>query len=1146
MFFSQVGCMTIPLNEFWKKIESLGICDKASIQKISTQIGKKIGKDSDHDSVTVAKYLIKRELITRYQAKLLLSSKHEALRSGSYLILSDEAVPPFAGWFSARSLLNQKQGFLTNLALERTLPLLLAEGSSQDLRQDRSLQKYAIEVEGDHCRLFTSLPEGETLAARLIVEPIMNSQHLLKIGKNLAEALVSLHSVRSMRGSLLPEHVWVTKKAEAILLLEPSTDPSAASLQGPSSRKPLNAPEVELGGESFSEQSDLFLLGCLLFRMATGEDPYPASTGNKTAKPNVDTYRVPDKVANAGRSTTTESLIFRVLAHAIAPRPESRFSTVQQFLAAWIAVESSMEVKQAAAKPSRARSAENTTVAVTDLADRSSSKLPVDEPRQPKKDSIQEKSPSPSKVGKNKKPSSSKIIETKKRSRKTSDVDVPAPPAPEPAKPVTKEPAKVKGVVPAAKAELKSPASTDVHVSTDIVPDHASGSINDKPLIANPTKDSADQVPSSFNVGNESDLTKAENKEIQFDGGNSLEPATKTVDPAIAKVSSSKDAHASDESEVQSLIGDLDITKAVSLPSDSLVTESSATRSTTRRQEKKSNAPLVLGGMCVAVLVLLIGLIVSGSGDPPAEPEPQVRRTLPDVIPPVTSKKPTESDRESEKDVSSLAGYEVVEDERLLFVPPYGVDTDTAPLTLLPPGPTVIVSCKLSQFLEHPSGKNLLTGVASGLESLVERAISRSKSSADNIHRVTVTLFPGEAGWPEVALAVELINPVKEADLVENLAVDQARTRDNQTIYVGEQDDSDAYYWRLEEESDLVSAYAVGSVPRITEVANLEGTAIPLPRTSQALWSSTSVDSELLVFFTPNFLFADGREMLNASAPELIDPLRRFMQPDVNAGLMALQFNSDGTVYVESRFAPSGGISEAALMKKVSESINSLPSWADDFILESVPDASWRLLAIRMPQMMNYLITKMRFGLSDNTVVANAYLPQEAFPQLVFAGLLAMNTSKSGGSTIAAPTEEVLSIDQMLERQMTVSFDQESLEFALEAISNAFQDGLPAGNQMPKAVIVGGDLELMGITQNQQVRDFSKDQKSLRSVLTDLVLQANPDKSATGPTDAKQSLIWVVTDSESETGKKEIRITTRQAAERENYTVPNEFTIDPS
>ena len=129
---------------------------------------------------------------------------------------------------------------------------------------------------------------------------------------------------------------------------------------------------------------------------------------------------------------------------------------------------------------------------------------------------------------------------------------------------------------------------------------------------------------------------------------------------------------------------------------------------------------------------------------------------------------------------------------------------------------------------------------------------------------------------------------------------------------------------------------------------------------------------------------------------------------------------------------------------------------------------------------------------------------------------------------------------------MTVSFDQESLEFALEAISNAFQDGLPAGNQMPKAVIVGGDLELMGITQNQQVRDFSKDQKSLRSVLTDLVLQANPDKSATGPSDAKQSLIWVVTDSESETGKKEIRITTRQAAERENYTVPNEFTIDPS
>ena len=279
--------------------------------------------------------------------------------------------------------------------------------------------------------------------------------------------------------------------------------------------------------------------------------------------------------------------------------------------------------------------------------------------------------------------------------------------------------------------------------------------------------------------------------------------------------------------------------------------------------------------------------------------------------------------------------------------------------------------------------------------------------------------------------------------------------------------------------------------------------------------------------------------MLKAAAPEFIAPLKRFMQPDINACLFTLYFNTDETVFLETRYAPSGGISEPALMRKVSDSIESLPEWANQFILDTTQDPSWKLLAIRMPQMMQYLSSKTRVGISDNAVVANTYLPQAAFPQLAFAGLLAMNTSTTGVAIEITPEAEMLTIDQMLDRKMSVSFDQESLEFALEAISNAFQEGLPAGNQMPTAVIVGGDLELMGITQNQQVRDFSKTDEALRDVLTALVVQANPDKSATGPDDPKQSLIWVVIDSEE--GGKEIRITTRQAAERESYQVPPEF-----
>ena len=90
---------------------------------------------------------------------------------------------------------------------------------------------------------------------------------------------------------------------------------------------------------------------------------------------------------------------------------------------------------------------------------------------------------------------------------------------------------------------------------------------------------------------------------------------------------------------------------------------------------------------------------------------------------------------------------------------------------------------------------------------------------------------------------------------------------------------------------------------------------------------------------------------------------------------------------------------------------------------------------------------------------------------------------------------------------------------------------------------IGGDLEKKGITQNQQIRNFDKTDQTLRSVLTDLVLGANPDKTATGPKDPKQSLVWVVHPQGKPAGECEILVTTRDAAAGQ-YTLPVEFQAD--
>jgi hypothetical protein len=60
------------------------------------------------------------------------------------------------------------------------------------------------------------------------------------------------------------------------------------------------------------------------------------------------------------------------------------------------------------------------------------------------------------------------------------------------------------------------------------------------------------------------------------------------------------------------------------------------------------------------------------------------------------------------------------------------------------------------------------------------------------------------------------------------------------------------------------------------------------------------------------------------------------------------------------------------------------------------------------------------------------------------------------------------------------------------------------------------------------------------------VLGANPDKTAAGPKDPKQSLIWVIVDDPANPGTPEIMITTRQAAQNKGYELPSEFVVDSS
>ncbi|CAE7521793.1 prkC_5, partial [Symbiodinium sp. CCMP2456] len=112
---------------------------------------------------------------------------------------------------------------------------------------------------------------------------------------------------------------------------------------------------------------------------------------------------------------------------------------------------------------------------------------------------------------------------------------------------------------------------------------------------------------------------------------------------------------------------------------------------------------------------------------------------------------------------------------------------------------------------------------------------------------------------------------------------------------------------------------------------------------------------------------------------------------------------------------------------------------------------------------------------------------------------------------------------------MSISFPQNSLEFALRDIGE--EAGVPIE-------IKGGDLQLDGITRNKEIKDFTHENKPAGEILAQLLVRANPEASP-GPNTEVQKLIYVIHPMDGPEDAKKVVVTTRKAAETNNYTLPD-------
>ncbi len=119
---------------------------------------------------------------------------------------------------------------------------------------------------------------GVSLAATMRAAPLP-TEEIARIGIAIAMALSELHRQKVAHLDLKPENVMLTATGTAVLLdFGLSRHAELPDLLGEESSAPMGtaayiAPEQVLGDRT-DPASDIFALGCILYQMATGEEPF--------------------------------------------------------------------------------------------------------------------------------------------------------------------------------------------------------------------------------------------------------------------------------------------------------------------------------------------------------------------------------------------------------------------------------------------------------------------------------------------------------------------------------------------------------------------------------------------------------------------------------------------------------------------------------------------------------------------------------------------------------------------------------------------------------------------------------------------------------------------------------------------------------
>jgi serine/threonine protein kinase len=200
------------------------------------------------------------------------------------------------------------------------------------LQHDHVVTVYRVaEVDGVP-HLAMQLLEGETLEQRLQREPLLPLPEVLRIGREIAAGLQAAHTRGLIHRDIKPANVWLEQGCGRVKLLDfglarPTTAAADGQLTqaGTVMGTPAYMAPEQAEGRPLDGRCDLFSLGCVLYRLATGKAAFTGLTPLAIMKAVASVEPRPAKIVNSEVPPALSELIQRLL----AKNPEDRPATAQ-------------------------------------------------------------------------------------------------------------------------------------------------------------------------------------------------------------------------------------------------------------------------------------------------------------------------------------------------------------------------------------------------------------------------------------------------------------------------------------------------------------------------------------------------------------------------------------------------------------------------------------------------------------------------------------------------------------------------------------------------------------------------------------------------------------------------------------------------